>query len=375
MPTAGLLRQNSLPPGTIFVAPSGSDSNPGTQALPYATINKAASVVTFGDIVIVENGTWQDTHSALGTPSIVEVGRGGTAASPVTFRARNYLGAKLDGQNGTANQGFNFRNNVGYVDIYGFEIFGMASTTGSCAGVDTFSGGHDSRIILCSIHDCGRICIAHGFGQNGIYAGADNLIIERCSIYSIGRLGPTEGCGTPGPYQSNDHGIYHASGNSLTIRNNLFYNNTHGWSIQEYPSERTGTRILNNTFAFGNQYFNFTHIVLDSTFHNSLIANNIFYDTSASKMIKVTSFAGALTLQKNLASATATTDSDPVAGITYTSNITNTNALLVNPPLDMSLQAGSPALDVGVTLSDVTRDFNNNGRPSNVTFDIGAYEK
>lgn len=354
------------PAGNIFVSMTGSDSAAGTEGSPFRTINKAASVVNPGDVVVVEDGTWSDVHNALGTVSIVEVGRGGTAGNPIIFRSRNYLGAKLNGLDGDGNggamQGFNFRNGAGYVKIQGFEIYGMASTFTSCAGIDMFGGGHDSTVTLNYIHHCGRICISHGFGQNGIFVGADNITIERNKVTDIGRLGPTEGCGTPGPYQTNDHGIYHSSGDNLLVRNNKLYDNGHGWSIQCYPTSRTNLRVLNNTFAFGNQYQNRTHIVLDCPLLNSLIANNIFYDTVLGDTIKASGSNSAftnVTIRNNITSSVRMTNPEAPAGITYISNLPSTNPLFVSAAgLDFRLLDGSPAINTGFSLSDVLEDFN-----------------
>jgi Protein of unknown function (DUF1565) len=55
-----------------YVSPSGSDSNPGTQAQPWLTIQHAASMVTAGAIVHVLPGTYNVstiTSSTSGTPS------------------------------------------------------------------------------------------------------------------------------------------------------------------------------------------------------------------------------------------------------------------------------------------------------------------
>jgi hypothetical protein len=41
---------------TRYVAPGGSDTNDGSKAHPYATIQKAAEVVNPGDTVIVRDG-------------------------------------------------------------------------------------------------------------------------------------------------------------------------------------------------------------------------------------------------------------------------------------------------------------------------------
>lgn len=372
-----------MPPptgGTIFVSPIGSDSAAGTETNPFRTINKAASVVNPGDVVVVEDGIWTDTHAGFGTPSVVEITRGGVLGNPVTFKTRNYLGAKLDGQNGNANQGFNFRNGVGFVRIQGFEIYGMASTIGSCAGIDTFGGGHDSTIALCRIHDCGRICITHGFGQNAIFIGSTNVTLDRITVHDIGRLAPDEGCATPGPYQTNDHGVYYADGDNLLVKNSLFYNNKRGWSIQVYSTPRSGMKILNSTFAFGNPFQFYTHIVLDAALSNSIIGNCAFYDTViGARTIKAFGANSAFTnVTVRNCSSSGTQMTDPVSpiGITFIANLPpSTNPLLVNPPIDFHTFPGSPLVDAGFATADVLDDFDGAARPQGIGYDIGAYER
>ena len=43
-----------------FVAPDGNDSNPGTEALPWRTIQKAANTLVAGDTVYIKNGTYYE---------------------------------------------------------------------------------------------------------------------------------------------------------------------------------------------------------------------------------------------------------------------------------------------------------------------------
>src|SRR5262245_24416560 len=42
----------------FYVSPSGSDSNPGTQAQPFATVQKALSVIASGDTIYLRGGTY-----------------------------------------------------------------------------------------------------------------------------------------------------------------------------------------------------------------------------------------------------------------------------------------------------------------------------
>ncbi|MGH7568623.1 MAG: choice-of-anchor Q domain-containing protein [Gemmatimonadales bacterium] len=372
--------------GTYYVAPTGNDANAGTATAPFSTIQKAADVVVPGDVVIVDNGVYTDTD---GDGSVVAINRGGTAGAWVTFRARNQWGAKLDGVNGTAAQGFDLNNGVGYVRIEGFEIYGVANrgspTTGrgSASGIDLYDGGHDSQIVGNHIHDIGRVCTlsTNTNGQVAIFVQVPNVTIERNLIHDIGRFFPGEnGCSYTGftGYQTLDHGVYLNGGapgaDGVMIRNNIFYNTRHGWAVQMYPGSLTNMNVLNNTFAFGNPNKNYTHIVLDASISNSLIANNIFYNPEAGRTIEAQGFSGTITVSHNITTGSAMTDVSTPSGMTLINNRLNTNPLFVNAPADFHLKAGSPAIDAGVSLTLVTIDFDGVVRPTGTAYDIGAYE-
>jgi len=65
---------------------------------------------------------------------------------------------------------------------------------------------------------------------------------------------------------------------------------------------------------------------------------------------------------------------DGTATITASQNLT-TDPKFLNPfANDFHLTASSPAIDAGLTLSDVTTDFDGISRPQGNASDIGAYE-
>jgi hypothetical protein len=49
---------------TYYVSTSGNDANPGTQAAPFRTIQKATNTAVAGDTVIVNAGTYNEVVSA-----------------------------------------------------------------------------------------------------------------------------------------------------------------------------------------------------------------------------------------------------------------------------------------------------------------------
>ncbi|HEX4792750.1 MAG TPA: right-handed parallel beta-helix repeat-containing protein [Humisphaera sp.] len=74
------LERRTLLSTSWFVAPTGSDQNPGTLAAPFKTIQQAAAVAQAGDHVEIRAGTYHETV----TPA-----HSGTTGAPITFEAYN----------------------------------------------------------------------------------------------------------------------------------------------------------------------------------------------------------------------------------------------------------------------------------------------
>ena len=89
--------------------PQASDSNPGTEALPWATLQHAADVVSADDEVIVRAGTY--TGFQLGTS--------GTSSAPIRFHAAS-TGVVIN-TGGPTGDGIRLQN-VSYVTVEGFQI-------------------------------------------------------------------------------------------------------------------------------------------------------------------------------------------------------------------------------------------------------------
>lgn len=104
--------------GEVFVDrhhPRASDTNPGTQALPWMTIQHAADVVAPGDVVVVKAGTY---------PEAVLVTIGGTEDSWVSFTTHEDDAVIVDGSSVVLNdeEGLITLHQVGYVRLDGFRV-------------------------------------------------------------------------------------------------------------------------------------------------------------------------------------------------------------------------------------------------------------
>ena len=355
-------------------ATAGNDASPGTSARPFRTLQHAADLVNPGDGVVVKDGVY------TGGSTVVTISRSGTAANWIVFRAAHRWGAVVDGQNNSSAAGISVRGN--YVRVEGFEVRWM-----SRSGIDAYGGSdktavtHDVAIVENHIHDIGRICTDDTGGRVGVNAYASNMVIEQNLIHDIGRLSPGEqGCSLgPGSitWQNHDHGVYHGVGDSLIIRNNVFYNNTHGWAYHRYSgagARASRVYILNNTFAFPNPN-RVGQIVIAGATDGLVIANNIFYQPNTAGIwfdaASGGTWAGAL-VENNLSTNAIYTPR--VLDVTAVSNMAGADPKFVSPPrFDFHLQTGSPAINAGLTLPQVTGDFEGVTR-RRAGLSVGAYE-
>jgi uncharacterized protein YjdB len=348
-----------------YVAVNGNDGNAGTKTAPWRTIQHAADVMNPGDTVIVNDGVY------TGGANVVLITRSGTAAAWMVFRAANRWGAIIDGQNNSSTTGFEINGN--YIRVEGFEVRNTSRyAMETYGGREDIAGNHDVVLIQNHLHDVGHICTGTTGGIVGVSAYSDNLTIERNVIHDIGRLGPGEqGCVEPNPnWQNHDHGVYNGVGNNVVIRNNVFYNFTHGWAIQRYNgggSVTTGLTIVNNTFGFPNPWRD-AHIIIATPTNNVVIANNLFYQPTTAGVWFDGSNGG--TLVGNVSTNAIQTGG---SGLTMSGNLQNTDPLFVNATaFNFHLTAGSPARGLGVAAWCPAVDFDGVARSGACS--AGAYQ-
>jgi uncharacterized protein YjdB len=348
-----------------YVDPAGNDANAGTRTAPWRTIQHAADVANPGDTVIVNNGVY------TGGATIVNITRSGTAAAWIVFRAANRWGAIIDGQNNSSTTGIEIAGN--YIRVEGFEVRNTSRyAIETYGGREDIAGNHDVVVTQNHLHDVGHICTGTTGGIVGVSAYSDNLTIERNVIHDIGRLGPGEqGCVEPNPnWQNHDHGIYNGVGNNVMVRNNVFYNLTHGWAIQRYNgggSVTTGLTIVNNTFGFPNPWRD-AQIIIATPTNNVVIANNLFYQPTNAGVWFDGSNGG--TLVANLSTNSIQTGG---SGLTMSGNMPNTDPLFVSATaFNFHLTAGSPARGMGLATWCPSVDFDGVARTGACS--AGAYQ-
>lgn len=408
---------------TYYVSPTGNDSNPGTEALPFLTIQQAADKTEPGFVVIVEAGTYSQ---------VVNINASGTSSAQILYKA-----------NGNVITG-NFTIDASYVTIDGFEI---ALNSSESSGWGVYLTGSYNKIENNYIRDLpwGGILL---FADVSNPTQTVNNMVQNNKIYHVGQVG-IDIRGRNNTVQYNDisatiqyvpsvldppdwvdaDGI-HFHGQGHTIRGNkihdisftqpenkdphidcfqtfvapptqeaasdiLFEGNfcnepTHGGGlaakfIQSENAQNltfinnisytylaglvTGSKnitFLNNTFVALEPDGQGIHLSKDK---DTTIENNIFANQSNGVGAIFPDFSSNLSL---------------IAGNNCISNqggnrldlgdVLAVDPLFVNPENDFHLLAASPCIDKGLSLANVSIDFDGILRPQGGGYDMGAYE-
>ncbi len=196
-----------------WISPSGSDSNDGSQAHPWATLLKASSSLALGSggtIVHVESGTYT---IAKGFTTAAH----GTATQRITYISDTAWGAKIS----CTMQGSNCWVQVGdYVDVIGFDLTGTGASIGLVIGAfpsSTLGYAQFNHVTGNRFHDIGLTCAVNGTAALEEAYATHDLLFQGNVINNTGQKG---GCPNGG---TSAHGLYLA-GYHNSVFDNLISN-------------------------------------------------------------------------------------------------------------------------------------------------------
>jgi hypothetical protein len=285
---------------TYYVATTGNDSNAGSSSAPFRTINRAAQVANAGDVVIIRNGTYNESvivrnSGAQGRPIVFQAeSRGGVVLSGGNnvFRPASWSGGRADtGQLYVTLRGLTFRRyspNVEGVDGANYPAAVKAArgwTIEDCLFDDPGNTGVQIRgsyvtITKSTFQDAGLYAMeawAHSGAQrvtDGSYTPLDGIritdVIMRRNhrLSNLGRKGDgvakfltTRGTLVDNveSYDNKGPGFWFDSQNSnYTIQNSYFHNNKN-FAYDEGAGlfieiNWAGGRIENNVFVNNQSY-------------------------------------------------------------------------------------------------------------------------
>ena len=341
----------------LYVATTGSDSNPGTQAKPVKTIARADALASAGYTIHVAPGVYQVAAPSTGSVGI-RTTKSGTAAARIKFVSDVKWGAKIV----FSGTGMAWNSKGAYVDIEGFDISGTGrigilaeggkenitknfihdlTVTGGCnggggAGIDAWGPGGGAVIDSNVVRNIGLKWVAARTCNTvqGIYVTNQNNRISNNVISGVAAVGINTWHGATGS----------------TIVNNTVFNSKMGIVIGHGDSGATSAGTSNNYVANNIVYRNAYGITeMGKVGGNNRYPNNLVFNTGRSWLVK-----GAVT---------GTVAAEP--------QFVN---FQVNGTGDYRLKSTSPAINKGTATSAPTVDIAGVARPRGGAIDIGAYE-
>jgi hypothetical protein len=361
---------------TYYVATTGNDANPGTQAAPFRTLNKGVSVLHAGDTLYVKSGTYAEnlmnkipggtswsspvTVAAYPGNTVTIRPTGGSFVLSFSASSKRYIvvnGLILDAANVSANGIVINASNTSLGSAHHIRIINSEVKNAPRQGILVAYGSNSNEFINLKVHDNGTTDFDHGF-----YITSSNNLVEKSSIYRNAGFGVHVYNGSSGQ-----------SANNNIIRNNKTYENARvgdrGAGI--ILTSGSGNMAYNN-LVWGN---NGGIIVNFSTVSNTKVFNNVVY-TNGSYGIYIGSGSTNTKVQNNIVyQNSGPAISNKGSGTLLSNNLIDIDPKFVNAAAaDFRLKAGSPAINTGVTLSDVAKDYAGVSRPQGGSYDIGGYE-
>jgi hypothetical protein len=402
---------------SYYVSNSGSDSNPGSEILPFLTINKGVSVLAPGDTLLVKPGTYSETLSA-------NIPSGTDWNSPVTLKAYDSNNKPIivppSGKDRVIF--FSTVNGVGqhHIIINGFVLdgtnIGYDVVKITYSGTDDSKAAHHIRIMNSELKNAPKqgILTSGSTAQNnefislnihnngttnqhhGLYIATSNNLIEKSAIHdnsgygvhvynedtwnddnNVVRGNTIYNNATGGNYGA---GIILSSGTGHLAYNNIIYNNAIGIQI-DYGA--IGAKVYNNTLYKNDRNYSTSSIPANIDLEPSAnpgngvvgsgneVTNNIISDHRHYGIYN----AMTGTQIKNNLLYNNTDGAIRLGSATSAGNTTNSNPVFVNTlGYDFHLQPSSPAIDQGLTITSLLTDYENVTRPQGTGYDIGAYE-
>jgi hypothetical protein len=231
--------------GTVrFVAPSGSDSAPGTLRRPWRTVQRALDALEPGETALVRAGVYRENLSLT---------RAGTRKKTITIRSYPGERVLLRPDEDDPSYPLKIKSGAAYARIQGFVVEGASAP--NTVNVYVTGSAHDIELSRCEIRGA-----EHGSGMF-VDDTSQRIQVLANIVHDNNEAGHQH------------HGIYYEASNGL-IANNVVYGHTYGFGLQIRSDARAGPAgvIVTNNTVTGNQLGG---IVVEHTAAGVTLVNNI----------------------------------------------------------------------------------------------------
>jgi hypothetical protein len=156
---------------TYYIAPSGSNSNPGTQAAPFGTLQKAHDVANPGDTIYMRGGTYRFTAQTTFTRD----GTSGNRINVFNFPGEHPVIDAINQPDGPDLTGIIVMDSASWWHIKGIEL-----KNGPVNGILAQRASGNNILEQLHIHHLGRLASAGGTGTALIITGTggNNLLLN-----------------------------------------------------------------------------------------------------------------------------------------------------------------------------------------------------
>jgi len=372
---------------TLYVSLNGFDNNPGSLSQPFATINHGVSLLQPGDTLYIRGGTYAESLLSTipgGTSWSAAVTIATYPGETVTLlpnagpdsvlyfsaASEKYIivqGLIIDATNVNHDAvKITYSSGAGassHLRLQNDEIKNAHNGSGVLVTNDPSMGDNTdyNEFIHCAIHDNGSNSLEHG-----LYLNSNHNLIDGCDVYNNGGYGIH--------FYKDSTGSNSADVSDNVVRNNRVHDNG------IFGNNGSAGILFSNgdsNLAYNNIVWNNPRgIVVDFGATNSQILNNTIYNNNLGSAGIDINWGTNTIVENNISFHNANANYlDDAAGTLQDHNLFGIDPLFVSPAVnDFHLQIGSPAIDAGITLSQVPVDLDGLKRPQGLAYCIGAYE-